>query len=219
MSSNARFRNKLIKNRNFKRCETSLESSPGTPSIGDHRSGECSTPYRLPRIHLENEERREVEVRDRNVEKVYGRFGYELVMRLPEVLPLSPGEFISPQRLLSQRYRQVGLVPRIREENIAASYRHTPSINVATDNFSRHDDLDDSDVSSSRICLPFCPTGMTRSSTRSIDWALGHSKNSVFDAAGKSHIQGPFSRGFKVRCKAPRIWMSMKWGRSRTMVR
>ncbi|XP_012935547.1 uncharacterized protein LOC101859086 [Aplysia californica] len=187
-------------------------------------SVKCSTPYRLPRIPPPCDTPCTEEDGDKldGDERVFGRFGYEDVVRMPELGPSITKALINPHSTLAQRYRQASLaVPRFKNAAITPSYRHTPFINDDVD------DLDDeydphSLFKSIEITNP-TGTPVSRSlspvkSAKSIHWALGNEKNSLFDATGRSRAQGPFSREFTVRCMAPPNWMRMKWGRSRTMV-
>ncbi|KAK7112293.1 uncharacterized protein [Littorina saxatilis] len=219
---------------------TTLES----PDEGD----KCSTPYRLPRISpratpcTDN-----THISPDSEEKVWGRFGYEDNIRMPELGPSvhkalmnhppTPGVCVPtvvPQGVGSrsvaaaQRYRQsVMVVPKFRNAVI------TPSVfaNVIMD-------VDDASVHVYKSLLEKAahreeslqnpaptptPYHNSRSvspakSTRSIHWALGSTKHALFDVKGRSMKQGPYSREFTVRFMAPATWMRMKWGRQRRIV-
>ncbi|XP_055869670.1 uncharacterized protein LOC129923331 [Biomphalaria glabrata] len=123
-------RNHKLSNRRIAKFSSGYESSRSTSrDSATDNSEKSSTPYRLPKLLLDSDDgfvEKESEVKE--VEQIFGRFGYEYVVRLPELKPLTPAEIISPQRLLSQRYRQVSLVPRLRTAEILPEYRHTPSL-------------------------------------------------------------------------------------------
>ncbi|KAH9489599.1 hypothetical protein Btru_036497 [Bulinus truncatus] len=204
MFTSVRTKHKLSNRRFIKTGNSGYESSRSTSrdSVTDN-SVKCSTPYRLPRLLHGSDEPMDTDADIKDIERVYGRFGFEYIVRLPELKPLTPSEFISPQRLLSQRYRQVSLVPRLRTSEMSPVYRHTPSIDRESDS----DSFQQSDS-------PREPTETARSN--SVQWKLGQINNCAFDVTGQSHVQGPYSRGFTVRCRAPPSWMKMKWGRKTT---
>jgi len=141
-------------------------------------SVKCSTPYRLPRISPPCESPSIPGEYGDGEERVFGRFGYEDVIRMPELGPSISRALINPHCELAQRYSD-------------ATHPSTTPI--------------------SRSLSP-------AKSTKSIHWALGNEKNSLFDHNGRSRAQGPFSREFTIRCGPPPNWMSMKFGRSKTMV-
>ncbi|XP_059162135.1 uncharacterized protein LOC131945146 [Physella acuta] len=171
-----------------------------------------TTPYRLPRIASSTEKIKRPESRDLSLEKMFGRHGYEYIIRLPDLTPLQPGEFISPQRLLSQRSRQLPVPTGF--NNVTASCRNTPSLYGEDDG----DDETFDDILQRDHVTSDTRTTSPAVSIQSIHWALGQQRNGIFDTTGRSHLQGPFSRSFTVRCRAPPTWMKMKWGRSRTFV-
>ncbi|RUS91176.1 hypothetical protein EGW08_001089 [Elysia chlorotica] len=82
-------------------------------------SVKCSTPYRLPRIPPPESPTTTVEGGDKSDldEKIFGRFGYEDVVKMPELGPSIRKALINPHSSLAQRYRQAAITP---------AYRHAP---------------------------------------------------------------------------------------------
>ncbi|KAK7506637.1 hypothetical protein BaRGS_00002112, partial [Batillaria attramentaria] len=114
-------------------------------------SEKCSTPYRLPRISPRTPSSDDGVVSPDVDEKVWGRFGYEDVIRMPELGPsvhkammnspsLGPGSGVPAvgvvgQRSVAaaQRYRQTSmLVPKFRSAAITPSL-HAPIVRDVDD--------------------------------------------------------------------------------------
>ncbi|GFS18748.1 hypothetical protein ElyMa_001530000 [Elysia marginata] len=198
-------------------------------------SVKCSTPYRLPRIPPPDSPTTTYEGGDKAEpeEKIFGRFGYEDVVKMPELGPSIRKALINPHSSLAQRYRQAGLgLPKFTSAAITPAYRHAPFAHHAhphphSQQFYNDEDVDEeydqhSMFKSVDLSNPSA-TPVSRSvspckSIKSIHWALGNEKNPNFDTTGQVRAQGPFSRCFQIRCTAPPNWLRMKLGRSRTMV-
>ncbi|KAK3796076.1 hypothetical protein RRG08_017566 [Elysia crispata] len=194
-------------------------------------SVKCSTPYRLPRIPPPDSPTTTVEGGDRSDvdEKIFGRFGYEDVVKMPELGPSIRKALINPHSSLAQRYRQAGLgVPKFSSAAITPAYRHAPfphphhaqqiyNDEEIEDEYDQHSMFKSVDLTNPSV-TPVSRSGSPTKSIKSIHWALGNEKNSIFDTTGQVRAQGPFSRCFQVRCTAPPNWLRMKLGRSRTMV-
>lgn len=237
MSSSARFRKRLDRSRSRYSKPKSANETEDSVTLLDLSdiSVKCSTPYRLPRIPPPDSPTTTVEGCDKvdPDEKIFGRFGYEDVVKMPELGPSIRKALINPHSSLAQRYRQAGLgLPKFTSAAITPAYRHTPFVHHApqhshSQQIYNDDDVDDeydqqsmfksvdlSNPSATPVSRSVSPT----KSIKSIHWALGNEKNPNFDTTGQVRAQGPFSRCFQVRCQAPPNWLRMKLGRSRTVV-
>jgi len=226
MSSRARFRRKFDRSYSHPKSAESLGSGVTLIDLSDV-TVKCTTPYRLPRIspHCESPVTlTDTEAKTSDSDRVFGRFGYEDVIRMPALGPAISKALINPHDQLAHTYRQSGLmVPKFKQAAITPTYRHTPYISSDVTDLQadyNHPAYLKSHTEMSAVSSSSWSRSQSVSpvkSAKSIHWALGHERSPLFDASGRSRAQGPFSREFTVRCQPPPNWMRMKWGRSRTM--
>ncbi|KAK3598145.1 hypothetical protein CHS0354_025832 [Potamilus streckersoni] len=204
--------------------EASFSKSPVNDDIAR------PTPYRLPRISPREGASPVVDAsQSEHKDKVWSRYGYEKVIRIPELRP-KVKVLIPPQALMQHfRHRNLALPP-FKNAVIAPSTRSMPWHVDGESHEARHsfksslarlperDDMP-GDHSFEPTPTPIFRGESPAKSVKSIHWMLGSNRYHTFDRQGRSHVQGPYSREFNVRCIAPISWMRMKWGRSRTLIR
>ncbi|XP_060602021.1 uncharacterized protein LOC132755219 [Ruditapes philippinarum] len=212
------------------------ESSFNLSLDDDDMTSSC-TPYRLPRLSprpgdlTPNSDTDNSHGHDesKSNDKVWSRYGYEKIIRIPELSPQirmlvpPPKSFksTSPYSATAPRFKNAAITPTVR----AVPWNMGREIDDSHLQLyqSNHSRVHDDDYSSRHTRLEPTPTPISRSespakSVKSIHWILGHNRYHTFDKKGRSHIQGPYSREFNVTCMAPQNWLKMKWGRSKTMI-
>ncbi|XP_025096302.1 uncharacterized protein LOC112565184 [Pomacea canaliculata] len=194
--------------------------------------GKWCPPYRLPRITPRTPDAALAnEFADNNddVDKVWGRFGYEHIIRIPELTPRIhkvpvkqswPALTSDLARPLGQRPLKAGQHARYGNPSLHDPHLHRFGVRGIDEvhvykSLRRQQTLDTEDLYGP------IPTPVTRSaspakSSHSVQWTLGSCSHPLFDLQGGSSKQGPFSRQFTVRCTAPPVWLRMKWGRAHT---
>ncbi|XP_067687335.1 uncharacterized protein [Haliotis asinina] len=195
----------------------------------DEINAKPSVPYRLPRISPGVTPRlccSEEESEDDVSEKMWGRFGYEDIVRIPVLTPsinrVSVGNNLRMTNSLNTSLAKA--TPRFRTAAIAP----TKSIVKIKDEIDAYKSLlektnrgDNSDTAAypEPTPSPVSRSASPTKSVKSIHWTLGSStkKQLMFDKRGRGRAQGPFSREFTVTCFAPQNWLRLKLGRSKTM--
>ncbi|XP_071104246.1 uncharacterized protein [Haliotis cracherodii] len=188
-----------------------------------------SVPYRLPRISPGVTPRlccSEEESEDEVSEKMWGRFGYEEIIRIPALTPnINRVTIVNNPRMSNSLNTSFGTaVPRFR----TAAITPTKSLSKIKDEIEAYKSLlekanmgDNSDTAAypDPAPSPVSRSASPTKSVKSIHWTLGSSANKqlMFDKRGRGRAQGPFSREFTVTCFAPQNWLRLKLGRSKTM--
>ncbi|XP_050417955.1 uncharacterized protein LOC126831480 isoform X1 [Patella vulgata] len=187
--------------------------------------GKSSTPYRLPRIDAPSPHSRHYEDSYYSA-RLWGQFGYENIIRIPELGPEIRKHYVNPPKTVAQQYRQANLsVPKFRTAAITPTMKAIP-LNKDTDDLDMYQSVLASGPYESEggdLLIPPGPTPTPVSRTfsptksvKSIHWALGSSQHPLFDKKGRGRVQGPYSREFTVTCFAPNNWLKMKLGGGRT---
>lgn len=214
---------------------TSRESSLTVGFNDDDMSSSC-TPYRLPRLlpHFRPQSSNSdvdlalTESKFAASDKVWSRYGYENIIRIPELGPqirmLLPPLRSYPKNLHSDHgvsCKQAATTSRVPTLPLNTSPEMKDShLQLYQCNISR---VDEDAIIMRSARLDPTPSPITRNnsptkSIKSIHWILGHNRYHTFDKMGRSHIQGPYSREFNVTCTTPHTWLKMKLGRSKTMI-
>ncbi|XP_053385974.1 uncharacterized protein LOC123539269 isoform X2 [Mercenaria mercenaria] len=215
--------------------QTMTRESSFNLSIDDDDMNSTCTPYRLPRLsprlgdQSPNSDTDNSHDDSKSNDKVWSRYGYEKIIRIPELSPQirmlvpPPKSYASPSpyQTPAPRFKNAAITPTARSvpwhlgRDIDDSHLQLYQSN--------HSRVHDEDYSSRQTRLEPTPTPISRSespakSVKSIHWILGHNRYHTFDKKGRSHIQGPYSREFNVTCMPPNNWLKMKWGRSKTII-
>lgn len=212
---------------------TSREASFTISTDDDDLS--VATPYRLPRISPRNDDSPQPEaerfahLESPEADKVWSRYGYEKIIRVPELGPQIKVLMPPPKNYLQQYRNNTANAPKFKRAAITPSIRSLPwnlGGDIDDPQLYRSHNKEERRSGKSRTRSPRLeptPTPISRSdsptkSIKSIHWVLGHNRYHTFDKNGRSHIQGPYSREFNVTCMAPNNWLRMKWGRNKTAV-
>lgn len=220
--------------------QTVTRESSFNLSLDDDDMNSTCTPYRLPRLSpraddqtpnsdIDNAHAPPEDSKSANEDKVWSRYGYEKIIRIPELGPqvrmlVPPPKSYqggSPFPQPGPRFKNAAITPTVRSVPWTLSRELNDShLQLYQSNHTR---VHEEDYGSRQTRLEPTPTPISRSdspakSVKSIHWILGHNRYHTFDKKGRSHIQGPYSREFNVTCMAPQNWLKMKWGRSKTVI-
>ncbi|KAJ8320752.1 hypothetical protein KUTeg_002339 [Tegillarca granosa] len=205
-------------------------------TFSDDVDVQVSVPYRLPKISCSGDvgvpSARETFFRNFHSDqddKIWSRYGYEELVRVPELGPVVH-MLNRPPVTYAQQERQANLaLPKFRSAAIAPSHRtmawHTDreieDVQIYKSMIAKTRERTHDEIITNRpepTPSPISRSDSPAKSVKSIHWMLGSSKHPSFDNKGRSRNQGPYSREFTVTCIAPTNWLRMKWGRSKTMI-